>query len=164
MCAAVFRYSVIANWYQKCGFYPSVRTLSVKTCILKKPPAKSVPLCSAIYVRLYADMSDFTLIGCAHGDVRLYAGMSDLTRMGFAQQWPRRDKNWAEKGREEEFPVSLLFFLVPFIFEAFFRIFCIFWEVFWVEVCPEKDIQATQVMRVILLIFLLGRRPRAASQ
>ena len=26
-------------------------------------------------------MSDFSLIGCAHGDVQLYAGMSDLTRL-----------------------------------------------------------------------------------
>ena len=42
-------------------------------------------------------MSDFSLIGCAHGDVQLYAGMSDLTRLpsrhennfcsSMAQEW-----------------------------------------------------------------------------
>ena len=83
--------------------------------------------------------------------------------MGFAQHRPCRDKKWAENGREQEFPV-FCYFLFPFIlFEALFgNLFAFFWMVFLVEVCPEKATQATQMMRVILLIFLLGRRLRAA--
>ena len=58
-----------------CAYFPSKHACS------KNILRSLCPLCSIIYVQLYADMSDFTLIGCAPGDVQLYMGMSNLTRL-----------------------------------------------------------------------------------
>ena len=56
---------------------------------------------------------------------------------------------------------SYFFWVVSCVF-LFGALSAFFWKFFLVEVCPEKATQATQVLRAVLLIFLLGRRRRAA--
>ena len=75
LCFAIRRWPIDTKTVQR------ARTFHKNRHAQKNLLRSQCPLCSTIYVQLYADMSGFTLIGCAHGDVQLYAGMSSLTRL-----------------------------------------------------------------------------------